>query len=217
MAKGSTKPNPRKLLFVQSYLETMNATKAAVAAGYSAKTAAQIGSRLLRKDPWVKAEVERRTKGVMAKVEKAAEAAIQNYAVTAENIIGNLAKMGLAHEVLAKFLRVTACGDLEYDFRGATPEDLAAIAPMIQEIKTDRFTMGRGEDAREVIRSTVKMVERRAVLELLGRYSKLALWKDRFQVESMFDEMTPEELREYAEKSVLPERFKSRLQNEGAA
>lgn len=41
--------NPREQAFVQYYKATANATKAAIAAGYSAKTAAQAASRLLKK------------------------------------------------------------------------------------------------------------------------------------------------------------------------
>src|SRR5579864_3312364 len=106
-----------------------NATRAAKAADYSSKTAAQAGSRLL-KNVKVKAEIERRTKGVMAKVEASADAALHRLAVTQENIIAALAGMGLAHKALGKFIKVNN-GDLDYDFTGATPEELAAIAPMI--------------------------------------------------------------------------------------
>ena len=41
------KTNPRREAFVRHYLETGNATKAAIAAGYSEKSAAAAGSRLL--------------------------------------------------------------------------------------------------------------------------------------------------------------------------
>ena len=47
MAKGQ-KLNPRQQLFIKEYLIDRNATKAALRAGYSPKTAYQIGSQLLK-------------------------------------------------------------------------------------------------------------------------------------------------------------------------
>jgi phage terminase small subunit len=47
MAKGQ-KLNPRQQLFIKEYLIDRNATQAAIRAGYSEKTAEQIGFRLLR-------------------------------------------------------------------------------------------------------------------------------------------------------------------------
>ena len=43
------KLNQRQTKFVQEFLESGNATKAAIKAGYSQKTAMQIGGKLLRK------------------------------------------------------------------------------------------------------------------------------------------------------------------------
>jgi hypothetical protein len=135
VAKTLTK---REAILVNEYLQDFNATRAAKAAGYGAKTAAQAGSRLL-KNVKVKPEIERRTQGAMAKVEAAADAALEHLSVTSDNLIRALAEMGLAHKSLAKFLKVNG-GDLEYDFTGATPEDLLAIAPMIAELKTEPAT-----------------------------------------------------------------------------
>jgi phage terminase small subunit len=41
--------NARQRAFIREYKKSGNATKAAIAAGYSAKTSAQMGSRLLKK------------------------------------------------------------------------------------------------------------------------------------------------------------------------
>jgi Terminase small subunit len=207
MAKTLTK---KKLVFVNEYMQDFNATRAAKAAGYSAKTATQAGSRLL-KDVNVKAEIEHRSKGAMKKVEDAADAAIANYAITAENILASLAKMGLDRSPLAKFLKVQN-GNLTYDFTNASPEDLLALSPMISEIKTESWVEGKGEDAHQVVRSTVKLVDQKGVLELLGRWHKLKLWSDRVEIGGIFkEEMTNEELLRYAETGELPERVKERL------
>lgn len=51
--------NPKRQLFIAAYIVDLNATKAAIAAGYSAKTAGQIGARLL-KNVEISSEIERR-------------------------------------------------------------------------------------------------------------------------------------------------------------
>jgi phage terminase small subunit len=181
VAKALTKREKKLLLFVNEYMQEFNATKAAIAAGYSAKTAAQAGSRLL-KDVKVKAMIAERTKGAIAKVDAAADAAIARHAVTTDKIIDALAQMGLAHQVVAKFLKVSTGGDLYYDFTGATPEELLAIQPMLQELVTESYAEGRGENKRDVIRAKIKFVERKGVLELLGRWNKLKLWADSIEL-----------------------------------
>lgn len=65
MAKGAgrdtAKLNPKQSAFVDEYLVDLNATQAAIRAGYSAKTAGQIGHELLKK-PEVQAAIEARRK-----------------------------------------------------------------------------------------------------------------------------------------------------------
>lgn len=55
--------NDRQRIFVAEYAKDMNATQAAIRAGYSPKTAYSIGQRLLRKDE-VRATVDARLKEV---------------------------------------------------------------------------------------------------------------------------------------------------------
>lgn len=76
--------NKKLTRFVEAYLVEPNGTKAAIAAGYSAKTAAQAGSRLL-KHVDVAAELARRRKTIEVKS-----------GVTAEMVVAELAKLGFA-------------------------------------------------------------------------------------------------------------------------
>lgn len=55
---SEVKLNARQLMFCQEYLFDMNATQAAIRAGYSAKTAGAIGHENLKK-PEIKAEIDR--------------------------------------------------------------------------------------------------------------------------------------------------------------
>jgi len=49
--------NPRQLRFVEEYLVDLNATQAAIRAGYSARTAAVIGNEILKK-PYIQSAIQ---------------------------------------------------------------------------------------------------------------------------------------------------------------
>ncbi len=76
-----TSSRQRLELFVAEYLIDLNATRAAIAAGYSPKTASQQGSRLL-KNVKVFTEIARKTKERIARLE-----------ITADNVLHELAKL----------------------------------------------------------------------------------------------------------------------------
>lgn len=70
-AKNKSEPkaiNRQQELFVLEYLKDLNGTQAAIRAGYSAATARQIGSRLLR-DSRIQAAVDAARKGHLAKLQ----------------------------------------------------------------------------------------------------------------------------------------------------
>ena len=71
----------RRTRFVKEYLKDKNATRAAKAAGYSAKTAHVLGCRL-SKDPSVRSQIESSLEKVNAKLE-----------ITVERIIRELARL----------------------------------------------------------------------------------------------------------------------------
>jgi phage terminase small subunit len=78
MAKELTK---RQALFVAEYLTDLNATRAAIAAGYSRKGAEQTGSVLLR-NPKVAQQISKKHGKTLGKLE-----------ITAERVLGELAKL----------------------------------------------------------------------------------------------------------------------------
>lgn len=65
--------------FVDEYLRDLNATQAAIRAGYSAKTAEQLGYQLLQ-HPSVSAEIECRQKKLAEKLEVTVERVLTEYA-----------------------------------------------------------------------------------------------------------------------------------------
>ena len=143
--------------FVDEFLVDLNASQAAIRAGYSRKTAAQIGHENLKK-PEVAAAIASRQQALQAKLE-----------VTQERVIAELAKIGFAN--MADYMRAGPGGDPYLDFSALTRDQAAAL----QEVTTDTYVEGGGEEAREVKRVKFKLADKRAALVELGRH--LGLFK----------------------------------------
>ncbi|MGN6124878.1 MAG: terminase small subunit [Sphingomonas oligoaromativorans] len=79
-----SKLTPKQARFVEEYLVDLNATQAAIRAGYSAKTAGQIGEENLRKPEIAKAIAEAR------------EARSIRTQITQDRVLEELAKIGFA-------------------------------------------------------------------------------------------------------------------------
>ena len=127
--------------FIEEYLIDLNATQAAIRAGYSPDTAQQTGSENLSK-PVIRAQIDR----AMAERSK-------RTGVNAERVIQELAKIAFvnAAEVIDPQTATVK--------EDALPEDTAAI----QSVKVKTF----GEDGLE---REVKMADKLKALELLGKH-----------------------------------------------
>lgn len=147
--------------FVDEYMVDLNATQAAIRAGYSPKTAGDIGRQLLRKTPVALAIAERQ------------RALSERTGVTAERVIEELAKIGFAN--MLDYMRSNSDGDPYLDFSQLTREQAAALA----EVTVEDFKDGRGEDARDVRRVKFKLHDKRAALVDLGKH--LGLFKERVE------------------------------------
>lgn len=127
--------------FVEEYLIDLNATQAAIRAGYSPDTAYSIGNENLKK-PEIK-----------TRIDKAMAERSKRTGVNADRVVMELAKIAFVN------------ADDVIDFKtatvkeGALPEDLAAI----QSVKVKTF----GEDGLE---REIKMADKIKTLELLGRH-----------------------------------------------
>jgi phage terminase small subunit len=157
---------PKQAAFVEEYLVDLNGTQAAIRAGYSAKTANVTSSKLLAKANVAEA-VARATMKRSARTE-----------ITADRVLTELAKLAFSN--MADYVRIQDDGTAYVDLSDLTPEQTAAI----QEIVTDEYTEGRGEDAAAVKKIKFKLADKRGALELLGKH--LALFTDRLQVEARF-------------------------------
>lgn len=184
----------KQAIFVKVYVADRNGTKAAIAAGFSPKAAAAQASRLLKQDN-IREALARISRSVAAKVnepqaikDNLAEAAntAEAIAITAENIMFQLARMSMTEHLRAKFLTETA-GHLRYDFSTATAEELIDISAQVDGVKfksTTRTEPRKDQEPVEIttIESQITWADRKGILELMGRYREIMAWKDAVEI-----------------------------------
>lgn len=147
-----SKLTEKQKTFVNEYLVDLNATQAAIRAGYSEKTAAATGYENLRK-PQIAAEIA-----------KAQQKRAERTKITADRVLEELGKIGFAN--MQDFIRTTDQGDAFVDLSQLTREQAAAI----NEVTVEDFKDGRGEDARDVRRVKFKLSDKRAALVDIGKH-----------------------------------------------
>lgn len=141
---------PKQRAFITEYLANgFNATKAAIAAGYSAKTAESQGSRLLRN---VK---------VAAVLGERARRALERRELTAERILDEIAKVAFfdPRRLYNPYGSLIPVQDLD--------EDVAAAVASVgtRELYADGQPFG--------VLKNIKFADKLKALELLGRHRKL--------------------------------------------
>ena len=152
MAKKA-KLTEKQQRFVDEYLIDLNATQAAIRAGYSAKTADQQGSRML-----ANVKVQQAIAEAMAERSK-------RTGVNQDRVVLELAKIA--------FVKMTDIVNDEGEIRpDATDDDLACI----ESVKYKRSDSDTGSsEEREV-----KIASKLKALELLGKH--LGMWNDKLDV-----------------------------------
>lgn len=141
----------------------LNATNAAIRAGYSPKTAKQQGSRLLSKADIASAIQELQGKR-LAKLE-----------ITADRVLSEISL--LAFSRMDKYVRVDHAGMAQIDLSDLKDEDWAAV----QEFTVDQTGGGAGDGERKAVeRVRFKLADKGLNLERLGRH--LQLFKDKVDV-----------------------------------
>ncbi|MDR2137358.1 MAG: terminase small subunit [Synergistaceae bacterium] len=143
---------PKQERFVQEYMVDLNATQAAIRAGYSVKTARFIGQENLTK-PYIQDAIHE------ARVKQSARTQI-----TVDRVLQELAKIGFAN--MANYMRVGESGYPVLDFSKLTRDQAAALV----EVTVDDYLDGRGEDAREVRRVKFKLADKRGALVDIGKH-----------------------------------------------
>lgn len=154
--RGRQRLDLRQRKFVAEYLRDSNATRAAKAAGYSARTAHVQGCQLLIK---LKSEIEEAENRIARCIE-----------VKAERVLREVALIAFAN--MQDYMSFEN-GVPHFDFSKIH----GAVGAAIAQITIDEFTDERGESARQVRRVRFKLHPKTQALELLGKHLKL--WTDR--------------------------------------
>ena len=149
----------RQKIFAREFAATLNATQSAIAAGYTPRSATSTASILLTKP------------NVKELVIKLLAERHQKLEINALRVLQEIAHSAFSN--MADYIRITKDGDAYIDLSKLTREQSSAI----QEITVEDYVEGRGEDAREVKRTKLKLVPKTPALEMLGRH--LLLFKER--------------------------------------
>lgn len=161
--------------FVEEYLIDLNGTQAAIRAGHSFKTAAQIAHGNLKKpniQAAMKIEQDLRTKRV---------------GITVDRIVTELAKIGFAN--LIDYVTINDQGDAYVDFSKVNRDQMAAV----MEITVEEYTEGRGELARDIKRTKFKMADKRAALVDLGKHLGMFIERKELNVNHTEKSLSTEE------------------------
>lgn len=143
--------------FIEEYLIDLNATQAAIRAGYSSDTAQQIGSENLSK-PVIRAQID-----------KALAERSRRTGINQDRVLTELAKIALVNPGMVIDARnATICED-------ATEEDLAAVQSV--KVKTSFSETG------QMVEREIRMADKLKALELLGRH--LGMFKDKIEVSGL--------------------------------
>jgi phage terminase small subunit len=146
---------PKQERFIEEYLIDLNATQAAIRAGYSEKTAAVIGVENLKKP------------NIQQAIQNAIDKRSKRTKITQDMVLEEIAKLSFSN--MLDYMTVASDGLAYVDLSKLTREQAAAI----QEITIDEYTEGKGEDARDVKKVKVKLADKKGSLELLGRHLKM--------------------------------------------
>lgn len=143
--------------FVEEYLIDLNATQAAIRAGYSPRNADKIGSELLGKTR------------VFDAIQDAMAERSKRVGINQDRILMELAKIALVNpKDVVDFNNATILED-------ATPDDLAAVA----SVKVKRFPTKNGEG----IEREIKFYDKTKAIDLAGRH--LGMFKDKLELSGM--------------------------------
>lgn len=142
--------------FVEEYLIDLNATQAAIRAGYSPNTAKDIGCENLAKP------------NIRARIDKEIAERSKRTGINQDRVIRELARLAFVNANDVIDMEEATLKD------GATEDDTAAIASV--KVKTIPTKEGEG------IEREIKLTDKLKALELLGKH--LGMFKDKVEIDA---------------------------------
>ena len=151
---NDSKLTPKQIMFCQEYMVDLNATQAAIRAGYSEDTAKQIGSENLSKP------------ALKAKIQEYMDLRSKRIEITADRVLSELSKIGFAD------IRKIVTGNALIDISDLDDDIACAISSV--ELVT-RPTGEKDEDGRPIIDRVhkIRLNDKKGALELMGKHLKL--------------------------------------------
>jgi len=144
------KLTPKQGRFVEEYLVDLNATQAAIRAGYSEDSAAIIGFENLRK-PNIALAIRKRQNELAEQVE-----------VTQARVVAEYAKLGFSN--MARFANLDE-GLPRFDFSDLTPDEMAAVSEITVDTRREA-----GEDGDTIDKVRFKLHDKKGALDSLSRH-----------------------------------------------
>jgi len=158
-----TKLTPKQERFVSEFLVDLNATDAARRAGYSSKTAAEMGYENLRK-PHIAEAIAK------AKAERS-----ERLQIDADFVLEELVKL---HKTgMGKFL---SADRTRFDLAAADPDDISRLSSL--KLKTRRIVGEEDQPDVEVEEVTVSVADRLKTLELIGKHVAVGSFSEKQEV-----------------------------------
>lgn len=145
----------KQQLFVAEYLADLNATRAAIRAGYSGSNASTTGWRNLR-NPKIRAAIAEAQAPRLAGLDMDAEA-----------VIAELAK--IARASVLDYMRVGEDGEATVDLGRLSQDNAGAIA----NVTVDHFKRARGDDKSQIRRIRISFHNKIAALQALAKHFEL--------------------------------------------
>lgn len=174
---------PKQQLFLNEYLVDMNATQAAIRAGYSEHSAYSCGQRMLKN----------------VEIQAAIQQKLNDSAMKSDEILQKLTEIARAD--MGDFLDVSSMA-FQLDLNKAKEQDKLKL---IKKIK--QFTViknGKDNDGEETTRIEFELLDQLRALELLGKYRKLFI--DRTDITSGGEPLVNQEIFEKALKKIYGDR-----------
>lgn len=140
--------------FIEEYLIDLNATQAAIRAGYSPDSAADIGSENLRKPD------------IRARIDKAMAERSKRTGINQDRVLYELAKLAF----------INPADVINFDEATVKIEAAKADLACIQSVKVKTMLSDKGDMTEREIR----LYDKKAALELLGKH--LGMFKDKVEL-----------------------------------
>lgn len=155
------KLTPKQALFVQEYLVDLNATQAAIRAGYSEDTAGAIGHENLNKPD------------ISTAIQNAMDLRAERTGITVDRVLVQLARMGFA-DIRQIFTEGGHLRDI-----ASLPEDVAASVQSVEVVTRPGAEVDENGNRTIEYVHKIKLADKKGPLELLGKH--LSLFADRVE------------------------------------